>query len=240
MSISGCNSIACSRKGSSATISPLFSRGYTVIPEPQRVRLKNKDFSFGEGSVASDGYKSSDKPEDHGRGIIPKLRAEGSNVCVFAGSTPDGMLAKAKPVAEADRLRFWMAVGRTLHRSVSPVLPSAKPVRKWRNQMKGQLRRIDMASEQLTAVSAALDTLARRIEGICNSVLSSAAATPRPQLPARASSTLPGRASNATVRSGPDNSTRGNRKGESCAGGRHEGSRTCGGRCRRRSGRNAG
>jgi len=36
-------------KGFSATVSALFSRGYTVIPEPQRVNLGTKDFSFGEG-----------------------------------------------------------------------------------------------------------------------------------------------------------------------------------------------
>jgi hypothetical protein len=36
-------------KGSSATLSPLFSRGYTVIPEPQTVSLGNKDFGFGDG-----------------------------------------------------------------------------------------------------------------------------------------------------------------------------------------------
>jgi hypothetical protein len=32
-----------------ATVSPLYSRGYTVIPEPQRVTLRGSDFRFGDG-----------------------------------------------------------------------------------------------------------------------------------------------------------------------------------------------
>src|SRR5579872_6669877 len=34
---------------SAATITSLFSRGYTVIPEPQQVDLKGGDFEFGSG-----------------------------------------------------------------------------------------------------------------------------------------------------------------------------------------------
>ncbi len=32
--------------GRAASVSPLFARGYTVIPEPQKVSLGTKDFSF--------------------------------------------------------------------------------------------------------------------------------------------------------------------------------------------------
>jgi len=31
-----------------ATVSPLFARGYTVIPEPQKVELSGRDFEFGD------------------------------------------------------------------------------------------------------------------------------------------------------------------------------------------------
>jgi hypothetical protein len=33
--------------GWAATVSPLFARGYTVVPEPQKVTLESKDFTFG-------------------------------------------------------------------------------------------------------------------------------------------------------------------------------------------------
>ncbi len=37
------------RPGFSETVSPLFSRGYTVMPEPQKVNLGSADFAFGDG-----------------------------------------------------------------------------------------------------------------------------------------------------------------------------------------------
>lgn len=40
--------LLCS-SGFAQTVSPLFSRGYTVIPEPQKVSLEGHDFSFGTG-----------------------------------------------------------------------------------------------------------------------------------------------------------------------------------------------
>src|ERR1035441_9910098 len=35
--------------GLAQTVSPLLVRGYTVIPQPQKVSLEKEDFSFGEG-----------------------------------------------------------------------------------------------------------------------------------------------------------------------------------------------
>jgi len=58
--------------------------------------------------------------------------------------------------------------------------------------MKAQLPRIQMASDQLTGVCNELDRLARRIESIRNAVVTSAAAAaPRPQPPARGTSSPP-------------------------------------------------
>ncbi len=41
--------LLASRNGPAATVSPLYARGYTVIPEPQKVELRGGDFRFGEG-----------------------------------------------------------------------------------------------------------------------------------------------------------------------------------------------
>src|SRR2546425_3936443 len=38
--------LLASSSGFSATVSPLYSRGYTVIPEPQQVKLAAEDFQF--------------------------------------------------------------------------------------------------------------------------------------------------------------------------------------------------
>src|SRR5690348_11087756 len=39
--------LLCSVVSANAASSPLFARGYTVIPEPQKVELNGKDFVFG-------------------------------------------------------------------------------------------------------------------------------------------------------------------------------------------------
>jgi hypothetical protein len=41
-----CSSILLGAMGLPAAASPLFSRGYTVIPAPQKVNLATKDFEF--------------------------------------------------------------------------------------------------------------------------------------------------------------------------------------------------
>jgi hexosaminidase len=47
--------------GVTQTISPLFARGYTVMPEPQKVSLENNDFTFGPGwRLQLDSLASSD------------------------------------------------------------------------------------------------------------------------------------------------------------------------------------
>src|ERR1700727_1960795 len=37
---------ACCSLGHAQTVSPLFARGYTVIPEPQKVTLQDSNFTF--------------------------------------------------------------------------------------------------------------------------------------------------------------------------------------------------
>src|SRR4051794_10429904 len=39
----------CISPTEAASPSPLFARGYTVIPEPQKVELSDDDFAFGNG-----------------------------------------------------------------------------------------------------------------------------------------------------------------------------------------------
>src|SRR5438270_5038978 len=41
--------VAAAAYGSAATVSPLLARGYTVMPEPQKVELRSGDFRFGPG-----------------------------------------------------------------------------------------------------------------------------------------------------------------------------------------------
>ena len=41
--------LLCWVVSANAASSPLFARGYTVIPEPQKVELDGKDFVFGNG-----------------------------------------------------------------------------------------------------------------------------------------------------------------------------------------------
>jgi hexosaminidase len=87
-----------SRTSGAATVSPLFARGYTLIPEPQRVELKGADFRFdsawrlrlgpgvGANDVAVEGLK-----EQLARRYQLSLAAEGAAKTVNLQIRPDSV-----------------------------------------------------------------------------------------------------------------------------------------------------
>ncbi|MHB1953792.1 MAG: glycoside hydrolase family 20 zincin-like fold domain-containing protein [Sulfobacillus sp.] len=77
--------------GMAQTLSPLFARGYTVVPEPQRVSLGTRDFTFGRSWQLK-----VDKSVAKGNVAVEVLRedlAARFNVKLGAHGRPDGILS---------------------------------------------------------------------------------------------------------------------------------------------------
>jgi len=101
------------KAGRAATSSPLFTRGYTVIPEPQTVDLKGDDFEFGPGwSLVLD---PSVKPDDV---AVESLKEELGSRWHITLATPRPAKAGAKIirlVMAPNSVTIGEALGRDRH-----------------------------------------------------------------------------------------------------------------------------